>query len=268
VSTGLDLPCAGVYRGGVTFDVSAGAYSRFMGRFSEPLAQQFAELADVGAGDRALDVGCGPGALTAQLVDRLGAHAVSAIDPSDPFVASVRARFPAVDVRSGVAENLPFADDSFHVALAQLVVHFMSDPVAGLREMARVTRPGGLVTACVWDHAGGGGPLATFWAAVRDIDPGARDESELAGAREGHLAELCRSAGLRHTESTSLTVNVPFATFGDWWEAFTLGVGPAGAYVGSLDPERRDLLRTRCAQLLPPAPFEVAGSAWCVRART
>jgi SAM-dependent methyltransferase len=251
----------------VTFDVSADAYARFMGRYSEPLAEHFAELAQVRAGQRALDVGCGPGGLTAQLVERLGANAVCAIDPSAPFVAAIRARFPEVDVRSGVAEHLPFPDDSFDVVLAQLVVQFMAEPESGLREMARVAHPGGLVAACVWDHAGGGGPLSTFWRAVHDVDPSAAGEAELAGARQGHLAELCEAAGLRHIEPSSLTVNVRFATFADWWEPFTLGVGPAGAYVTVLDEAGREVLRSRCAQLLPAAQFEVAASAWCVRAR-
>ena len=251
----------------MTFDVTADAYDRFMGRFSGPLAAQFVELVQVQAGQRVLDVGCGPGALTAQLVDRLGAGAVSAVDPSAQFVAAVHARLPGVDVRSAVAEHLPFPDDSFDLALAQLVVHFMTDPVAGLSEMARVTRPGGRVAACVWDHAGGSGPLSTFWRAARDIDPHARDESDLAGAREGHLAELCEAAGLKDIERTSLTVTVRFATFDEWWEPFSLGVGPAGAYVARLDEAQREGLRARCARLLPPSPFEVTASAWCVRAR-
>jgi ubiquinone/menaquinone biosynthesis C-methylase UbiE len=251
----------------MTFNVTADAYDGFMGRFSEPLAARFAELAQVKAGQRALDVGCGPGGLTAQLVDRLGADAVSAIDPSAPFVTAVRARWPGVDVRCAVAERLPFPDNTFDLALAQLVVHFMADPMAGLSELARVTRPGGLVAACVWDHAGGSGPLATFWRAAHDIDPQVRDESELAGAREGHLAELCEAARLKDIESMSLTVTVRFATFDDWWEPFTLGVGPAGAHVARLDEPRRASLRSRCMRLLPPPPFEIAASAWCVRAR-
>jgi SAM-dependent methyltransferase len=251
----------------MTFDVTADAYHRFMGRFSEPLAERFVELAQVTSGQRALDVGCGPGGLTAQLVDRLGAGAVSAVDPSASFVAAIRARLPGVDVRSAVAESLPFPDDSFDVVLAQLVVHFMADPVSGLSEMARVARPGGVVAACVWDHGGGAGPLATFWRAVRDIDPQARDESALAGAREGHLADLCEAARMKDIQPTSITVVVPFATFNDWWEPFTLGVGPAGAYVAELDEAQRDGLRDRCARLLPPSPFEIAASAWCVRAR-
>lgn len=251
----------------MSFDVPADAYARFMGQYSEPLAERFVERAGVRQGQRALDVGCGPGALTARLVERLGAPAVAAIDPSAPFVDALRARLPDVDVRSGVAERLPFDDDGFDLSLAQLVVHFMTDPVAGLTEMARVTRPGGIVAACVWDHAGGGGPLATFWRAVHDTDPAARDESDLAGAREGHLAMLCEAAGLADIEPTRLTVSLRFATFADWWEPFTLGVGPAGAYVAQLDDPRRVALRTRCAQLLPSAPFEVDASAWCVRAR-
>lgn len=176
----------------MSFDVTAEAYARFMGRYSEPLAAQFARSADVRASQRALDVGCGPGALTAELVERLGIGAVSAIDPSPPFVAAIQARFPEIDVQSGVAEHLPFPDAGFDVALAQLVVHFMTDPVAGLTEMARVTRPGGLVAACVWDHAGGSGPLASFWRAVHDVDPGAGDEAGLAGAREGHLVSCVK----------------------------------------------------------------------------
>jgi SAM-dependent methyltransferase len=253
----------------VSFDVTADAYARFMGRFSSPLAVRFADLASPQPGQQALDVGCGPGILTAVLVDRLGAEAVSAIDPSPPFVAAVAERFPGVDVRSGVAEGLPFADDRFDLTLAQLVVHFMTDPVAGLVEMARVTRPGGLVAANVWDHGtGGGGPLDSFWQAARDIDPQVRDESALAGAREGQLAELCTAAGLSDIESTSLTITVPFPTFADWWEPFTLGVGPAGAHVAQLDEAQRHALRARCESLLPPAPFELAASAWCVMART
>ena len=251
----------------MSFDVSADAYARFMGRWSEPLAVEFVSRAGVLAGQRALDVGCGPGALTAGLVELLGSEAVTAIDPSASFVAAVRDRFPAVDVQQGAAEHLPFPDDAFDVTLAQLVVHFMTDPVAGLAEMARVTRPGGRVAACVWDHAGGGGPLAVFWEAVRELDPQAHDESGLAGAREGHLAELCASAGLHEVESTTLAVTVHFPTFDDWWEPFTFGVGPAGAHLAQLDDDGRATVRDRCEELLPAAPFALTASAWCAVAR-
>lgn len=252
----------------VSFEVSAEAYGRFMGRYSEPLAAEFAALAGLERGRRALDVGCGTGALTAELVRSLGGSAVSAADPSEAFVAAFRARFPGVEVRQASAERLPFPDAGFDGALAQLVVHFMTDPVAGLREMARVTRPGGVVAACVWDHHGGRGPLTPFWSAVRALDPHARDESDMAGAREGHLAELFGAAGLERVEPTMLTVRARFADFGEWWEPFTLGVGPAGAYVRGLDDRRREELRDRCATLLVgEGPLEVTASAWAATGR-
>ncbi len=251
----------------MSFDVAAEAYGRFMGQFSEPMARDFAEFATVAGGERALDVGCGPGALTAQLVDRLGATAVAAIDPSSSFVGAAKQRFPDVDVRQGVAEHLPYPDDAFDAALAQLVVHFMSDPVAGLTEMARVVRSGGVVAACVWDHAGGNGPLSLFWQAVFDVDPDAPDEAHLAGTREGHLVELGSAAGLQDIEPGVLTVSVAYATVADWWDPYTLGVGPAGSYVAGLDEPARERLLHRCSELLPDPPFTIDASAWAMRAR-
>ena len=249
----------------MSFIVGADEYDRFMGRYSAPLAPQFAELARVAAGQRALDVGCGPGSLTAELVRRLGPGAVSAVDPSEPFVAAARERHPGVSVLRAAAEDLPFEDGGFDAALAQLVVHFMVDPVAGLREMARVTRADGLVAACVWDHAGGRGPLSVFWHAARDLDPRVEDESSLAGAREGHLGELFRSAGLREIEASALSVSVEHPSFEAWWEPFTLGVGPAGGHAAGLDAEQQARLRERCRELLPEPPFALTALAWAAR---
>ena len=246
----------------MTFDVSADAYRCFMGRYSEPLAVLFADVAGVARGQRALDVGCGPGALTADLVRRLGAGAVCAVEPSQSFAAAARERLPGVDIRLSAAEQLPFSDSVFDVVLAQLVVHFMAKPVAGLREMGRVTRPGGTVAACVWDHAGGRGPLTLFWRAARELDPSARGESGLAGVREGHLARLFAQAGLGRARAVTLTIRVRHAAFEQWWEPFTLGVGPAGAYVASLAEEHRTALREHCRHLLPGGPVEVSASAW------
>ena len=248
----------------MSFAVTADAYDRFMGRYSVLLSPQFADFADVRSG-RAIDVGCGPGALTSELVGRLGPTNVSAIDPSESFVAAVRERLPGVDVRVAAAERLPFPNREFDAALAQLVVHFMSDPVAGLREMARVVRKDGVVAACVWDHGSGRGPLSLFWQAARELDPEVKDESRRAGAREGHLAELFVAAGLRGVEVTALEARVYHATFEEWWEPFTLGVGPAGAYTSKLDVDRRARLIERCRELLPPAPFDVTGWAWTAR---
>jgi SAM-dependent methyltransferase len=249
----------------VSFDVAAEKYGRFMGRYSEPLAASFVDVAGLSAGQRVLDVGCGPGALTAQLVDRVGADRVTAIDPSAPFLEAARSRFPDVEVLEGSAEDLPFDDDTFDAALAELVVHFMTDPVAGLREMARVTRPGGVVAACVWDMVEGTGPLATFWAAVRDLDPEVDAEANLPGVRRGHLPELAVAAGLADVTPSVLSVTVTHPTVDDWWLPYTLGVGPAGSYVARLDDAERAAVRERCADRLPPAPFDVVARAWCVR---
>jgi SAM-dependent methyltransferase len=251
----------------MSFDVAADAYDRFMGRYSRLLAPQMADLAAVRSGQRALDVGCGPGALTAELVARLGASAVAAVDPSESFVAAARARNPGADLRQASAERLPFADETFDAVLAQLVVHFMTDPVAGLTELARVTRRGGAVAACVWDFAGGQGPLGTFWRAAHDLDPDVHDESGLAGAREGHLAEIFTAAGLREIEETTVSASLEHPGFDEWWEPFTRGVGPAGSYVAGLRPERQADLRERCRALLPVGPFTVTAKAWAARGR-
>lgn len=249
----------------MSFDVAADAYDRFMGRYSAPLSPQLADLARVRAGQRVIDVGCGPGALTSELVARLGADAVAAVDPSEPFVAAARARNPGVDVQVASAEELPFADDTFDSALAQLVVHFMSDPLAGLAEMARVTRQRGVVAACVWDYGGGVSPLGVFWQAARELDPKVDDESGLAGTREGHLAELMEAAGLRDVERATLTSSLEHQSFEEWWQPFSLAVGPAGKYLASLDPERQAELREKCRSLLPAAPFVVTARAWAAR---
>jgi SAM-dependent methyltransferase len=249
----------------VSFDVAAEAYDRFMGRYSLLLSPQLADLAGVRSGQRVLDVGCGPGALTAELVRRLEPAAVAAVDPSEPFVAAARSRYPGVDVRRATAEQLPFPDDSFDAALAQLVVHFMSDPIAGLAEMARVTRRGGVVSACVWDHAGGHGPLSLFWRAARELNPDVDDESKLAGARKGHLGELLAAAGLREIEESALTASHEHGSFDEWWEPYTRGVGPAGSYVAGLDAERQAVLRERCRTLLPDGPFVITARAWAAR---
>jgi SAM-dependent methyltransferase len=249
----------------MTFAVGADQYDRFMGRYSAPLALRFADFAGVAAGQRVLDVGCGPGALTTELARRLGAGGVSAVDPSVSFVEAARLRHPGVSVQQAAAEVLPFGDRTFQAALAQLVVHFMADPVTGLREMARVTSPGGVVAACVWDHAGGRGPLSVFWDAAHELDPDVADESQLAGARQGHLVELLGAAGLRDIEESVISSEVEHPSFEEWWEPFTLGVGPAGAHVAGLDSKRQAELRDVCREMLPSAPFVVSADAWAAR---
>jgi SAM-dependent methyltransferase len=246
----------------MAFNVAAEAYDSFMGRYSAVLSPQFADFAGVAGGGRVLDVGCGPGALTGELVRR-GAK-VSAADPSPQFVGAMRERYPDVDVREAGAENLPFEDGSFDAALAQLVVHFMEDPVRGLSEMARVTSASGVVAACVWDLAADRAPITPFWRAVKEFDSGVESEAQRAGAGEGQLPELFEQAGLKEIRETALPVPVEHPTFEEWWRPFTLGVGPAGAYFLQLEPDKQQELEARLrAQLGEPVSLETR--AWAAR---
>lgn len=249
----------------MNFDAAAESYDAFMGRYSSRLSPLMADFAGVASGQRVLDVGCGPGALTAELARRLGPDAVSAADPMAHFVAAARQRNPGVNVVQASAEALPFGDNTFDRALAQLVVHFMTDPVAGIAEMARVTRPEGVVAACVWDYAGDRSPLSPLWRAARAMDPAVDDESNLAGTREGDLAQLFRNARLQNIDEAALVVSVEHSTFDEWWEPYTLGVGPAGRYVAGLTAERRDELRRRCREELSDGPFVLTFQAWSAR---
>ena len=138
----------------------------------------------------------------------------------------------------------------------------MTDPVAGLREMARVTRTSGVVVACVWDHAGERTPVAVFWRAARELGLGTQDESALPGAREGHLVELFRSSGLRQVEGSVMEARIEYSAFDVWWKPFALGVGPAGALFSTLSPDERESLRLRCETLFPKPPFTLVSSAF------
>jgi len=244
--------------------VSAEEYARFMGRFSTPLAVEFATvgLEGVDADARLLDVGCGPGMLTLELVKRRGPEAVSAADPEPAFVDATEELCPGVDVRVAEAEHLPFADGEFGATLAQLVVHFMSDPVRGVTQMGRVTAPGGRVSACVWDHAGDGGPLSTFWRVARRLDDGVRGEAGLSGAAPGQLVDIFRRAGLADVTQTVVECTVSFPDFADWWDPFLLGVGPAGRYVATLGRGEVARLEQALRDELGDGGFTVTARAW------
>ena len=246
----------------MSFDVAAEAYDRFMGRYSVDLGPQMVEFAGVQSDDRVLDVGTGPGALIADLLKR-GA-VVTAVDPSPPFVEAARARYPDADVLQASAEDLPFEDGRFDVALAQLVVHFMEDAVRGIREMARVTQDGGVVAASVWDFVASMSPLSPFWRAARELNPNVEGESRRAGSGEGQLPDLFRQAGLTDIEETPLPVRVEHESFDDWWQPFTLGVGPAGAYYKSLSSDQQQALEQRLREQLPE-PVALETRAWAAR---
>lgn len=255
----------------MAFDVAGGAYQQFMGEFSDRLCLPFLAFAGIDAAGSetrtVADVGCGPGVLTAHLVDVLGVEGVHAVDPSAPFVEAARARLPGVDIRQAGAEALPFEDACVDAALAQLVVLFMDDPVRGVGEMVRVTRPGGVVAASVWDHGGGRGPLSLFWSAVSALDPTAETEAGRTGARDGDLVRLLEGAGLRDVVQSELTVSRPYAGFDAWWEPYTLGVGTAGDHLARLDEPERERLREQCRAFLPDGPFHIDAVAWAARGR-
>ncbi|HEX5334922.1 MAG TPA: class I SAM-dependent methyltransferase [Propionicimonas sp.] len=231
--------------GARTFAVSGDAYDAFMGRYSNPLAGKFADFAGVIDGQRALDVGCGPGALTGELVKRLGFEQVAACDPSEPFVVACAERHPGVDVRPGSAERVPFDDASFDIAMSQLVLHFVSDPAAAGIEMARVVSPGGSVACCVWNFDEEMQMLRAFWDAALTLDPEAPAEQRVMRfGRTGELSQWLSEAGMVHVEETALTVSSTYGGFDEVWDGFLAGIGPAGSYCTSLPPEHREALRS------------------------
>ena len=252
------------------FQSSADAYDRFIGRYGRDLASALLDFAAVEAGMRVLDVGCGPGALSSVLVERLGAANVRAIDPSETFVEAFRTRLQHVEVLQSAAEDLPFANDTFDAALSQLAVNFMQDPITGVREMARVTRSGGLVAACVWDYAGEMTLLRAFWDAARDVDPEKADLADegivMPWCNEGDLARLWAAAGLDRVRFCPLRVKARYSSFDDLWSPLPTGVGPAGAYCRELGTESRAALKEALRRRLEVenGPFELTAFSWAV----
>ena len=257
-----------------TFRAPADAYDAHIGRYGPALSAALLDVAQIPSGARALDVGCGPGALTIALAGRLGASHVAAVDPSEAFVAACHARVPRADVRTATAEALPFADGSFDAVLSQLVVNFLADAPGAVAEMARVAAPGGVVAACVWDYAEGMTLLRAFWDAAIALDPeraGALDE----GARMPHCSQdglraLWEGAGLEAVETGALTVRADYRSLADLWWPLERGVAPSGAYAASLTPEGREALRAELQHRLGAgdAPFELTARAWYVTGRT
>jgi SAM-dependent methyltransferase len=248
------------------FAAPAEHYDRFMGRYVPTLAAALADAAGVVAGTRVLDVGCGPGGLTRELVARVGAENVAAIDPAPQFAAACRERNPGAAVREGVAEELPWMDAEFDAALSSLVLGFMRDPDQGVREMARVTRPGGTVAACMWDIATGGMTMLTmFWSAVRQVAPGVEGERRMAGTAEGDIVERFDRAGLEDVLGGALTARADYTGFEDFWDPFTFAVGPAGQQLRSLSTDQQEHVRQACRTALPDGPFSLDARAWYAR---
>lgn len=248
------------------FATAAGNYDRHIGRYGPALARELIAAAEVQPGDRVLDVGCGPGALTAALL----AHAaqVAAVDPSEPFATACAKRNPTADVRVGAAESLPFADSTFDATLAQLVVNFMADAPAGVCEMVRVTKPGGVVAAAVWDYADGMTVLRAFWDAAKTIDPDAPDEGRMPYCTPDSLGALWSDLADVHVREAS--VRASYERFEDLWAPLESGVAPSGAFTVALAPERRAALKRelRARLAVGDEPFALTARAWIVTGRT
>ncbi len=245
---------------------AADGYDRLMGRYLPTLAPAFADVAGVTAGQHVLDVGCGPGGLTRELAGRVGAERVSGIDPSEPFVAACRERVPGATVLVGTAESLPFDDDAFDASLSSLVVGFMADPQAGVGEMARVTRSGGVVALNFWDVRRMPA-LGVFWtAAGRAIDATPNDRA-LVGATEGDLARLLTAVGLDDVDSTEIDAVGRYDGVDDLWSGYTVGVGPIGAYVAKLSADDAAAVRAALTEDLGEGPFALTATAWVATGR-
>ena len=256
--------------GAATFGTPAEAYDRHVGRYSPRLARALIAAAGVRPGRRTLDVGCGPGALTTELVALVGHERVAAVEPSAPFAEACRKRLPGVQVEAAAAEALPFEDGTFHHALAQLVLNFMSDPPAGLREMQRVTHPGGTVAAAVWDYRGEMTLLRTFWDAAVALDPSAEDEgTTMPYCTPDELHELWSAAELAQVRVVPAVVDARYEDFEDLWYPLEIGVGPAGAHTVALAPEARAALKDELRRRLGIGddPFRLSARAWIATGR-
>jgi SAM-dependent methyltransferase len=255
------------------FGARADAYDRHLGRYSASLAAQMVRLAALTSGQRALDVGCGTGALAGALAAALGPERVAAVDPCGPFAEACRARVSGADVRVAAAERLPFAEDHFDVVLAQLVLDFVEDPRRAVAEMRRVLRPGGAIAACVWDYAGEMTILRAFWDAALALNPlaaTARDEGRRTRlCRRGELGGLWRSQGIERVEEGELIASAHYADFEALWSPLQAGFGPEGSYCRRLDTDARAALQEECWRGLgsPIGPFYLSARAWFVAGR-
>jgi SAM-dependent methyltransferase len=255
---------------GAAMFVSPDAYDRHVGRYGPALSRAHIAAAGVSVGSRVLDVGCGPGALTEALAHTLGPDRVSAIDPSEPFVAACRRRVPGADVRVGTAERIPDFGLAFDVVMSQLVLNFMTDASAGVHAMSATVRPGRLVTSCVWDYADAMTMLRVFFDAAVELDPDAPDEGQtMHPGSKAELRELWESCGLREVETGELVVEASYESFDDYWLPFKAGIGPSGAYCASLDRSRQEALREGCFRRLgePAGTFTLPARAWFVLGR-
>ena len=252
---------------------SAEAYERYMGRWSRKLAPLFARFAAVGDGDTVLDLGSGTGALTAAVARIAPLSRIIGVDASAPYVDFARQRHAGDFIRFevGDARQLRFRDGSFDRTLSLLALNFVPDSRKALDEMIRVTRPGGVVAAAIWDYGSAMRMLHIFWdeASALNARDDARDERQMPHCRRGELAELWREHFLDEVTEKALSIRMAFSSFDDYWLPFLEEQGPAGAFVADLPAlkrdELRDRLRRRLLGLRRDGRIAMSARAWAVR---
>jgi SAM-dependent methyltransferase len=232
------------------------AYERQMGRWSRLAGQQFLDWLDVPKGLTWLDAGCGNGAFTETIIERCAPARIEAIDPSEGQLAYARTQ-PGVKMATfqrGDAQQLPFPDASFDVAAMGLVITFIPDPAKAVRELTRVTRPGGLVATYMWDIPSGGLPLEPIHGALQALGmPGVRPPGSEA-SRLDAMQAFWEQAGLRRIETRVIRIDAVYSDFDDFWVSNGSGVGPAGQAIRALPPASREQLQAILRQRLLPRP--------------
>jgi len=229
-------------------------YERMMGRWSKLAGRIFLDWLDVSKDLHWIEVGCGNGAFTEELIARTAPRAVDSIDPSEGQLAFARMR-PAAKLaqfRLGDAQALPFADNSFDAAAMALAITFVPDPAKAVAEMARVVRPGGIVATYMWDIAGGGLPLAPIGRALKALGRDYSRVSETA-ARRDTMQALWQGAGLGAIETRVIPITVTFASFDDFCGSNLVPIGPAGQVIAKLRPAELEQLKANLRTQLPIA---------------
>lgn len=253
---------------------NAEEYERFMGRWSHLVAPLLVDFTDVPDRGRVFDVGSGTGSLAFAIAERRVQVRVVGIDPSKEYVSYADAQNPfpgRASFQVGDAQQLQFPDAAFDASLSLLVFNFIPDPKKALGEVRRVTRQGGRISAAVWDYGSGMRMLRVFWDAAVSVDAMAEklDEKHMPLCRVGELAQLWTQGGLQSVHEQPLDITMRFGSFADYWDAFPLGQGPAGAYVRSLDGDRlravRGEVKRRLSVTADDAPFALPARVWAVR---